>query len=345
MSKPLIPLYTPFHNGAMLADLRSNLIHAHPGQQTAPLRANTCIDLIAVSTAPTQPAVTERIGRDVKLDSLVIELMDSDVRFELTNSDIALKPALTGNVRDIYVDLSEHQFKLDGETKFLTPTSDYAAKSQRYLTSCLMGGLQFSLMFPDLWLQINTETGLCRLNQTHPVVALASQKVGPTEDLLAMVNNASVIGYTLSVNLGDDPVQEVVPREDEMISVCLLMDHVIEPQDALLQIRVKDEPGPGNANRHYEFYIEPNQGNERGYKTEIHFQGGSIAEHGLNGITNEALLAVVIDRLRGFQKGSFPCEENAQALVNAKQSLHWLQQRTIKLRRLRSPYRSHKPVA
>lgn len=113
----------------------------------------------------------------------------------------------------------------------------------------------------------------------------------------------------------------------------LLMEHIVEPQDALLQIRVKDEPGPGNAHHHYEFYVEPNEGNERGYKADIHFQNGPIPENGVNGITSEALLAVVIDRLRGFQSGPFACDENAQALVNAKQSLHWLQQRTIQRRR------------
>lgn len=47
---------------------------------------------------------------------------------------------------------------------------------------------------------------------------------------------------------------------------------------------------------------------------EIDFQQGPIAEVGVNGIHNEQLLAIVIDRLEGFQAGPFPCEENAIAL-------------------------------
>lgn len=44
--------------------------------------------------------------------------------------------------------------------------------------------------------------------------------------------------------------------------------------------------------------------------TLIQFQAGSPSVAGLNGLTNEALLAVLIDRLECFQKGPFPCKEN-----------------------------------
>ena len=46
------------------------------------------------------------------------------------------------------------------------------------------------------------------------------------------------------------------------------------------------------------------------------------------GISNEALIAVVIDRMRGFQGGKFACYENAEALVRLEESLMWLQKRT-----------------
>lgn len=62
--------------------------------------------------------------------------------------------------------------------------------------------------------------------------------------------------------------------------------------------------------------------------SEIHFQEGLPSEVGCNGITNEALLAIVIDRLRGFQSGPFACRENALALTKIEEALHWLQARS-----------------
>ena len=60
----------------------------------------------------------------------------------------------------------------------------------------------------------------------------------------------------------------------------------------------------------------------------VEFQNGPIKEVGVNGVTNEALLAIVIDRLQGFQKGQFQCRENAIALTHLEDAMHWLQHRT-----------------
>lgn len=60
----------------------------------------------------------------------------------------------------------------------------------------------------------------------------------------------------------------------------------------------------------------------------IIFQHGPIYEVGVNGITNEILLAIVIDRLKGFQCGEFACRENALALTSIETALLWLQKRT-----------------
>jgi len=60
----------------------------------------------------------------------------------------------------------------------------------------------------------------------------------------------------------------------------------------------------------------------------IKFQKGAMAEVGFNGISDEALLAIVIDRLRGFQSGPFSCRENALALTKAEETLLWLNART-----------------
>ena len=61
---------------------------------------------------------------------------------------------------------------------------------------------------------------------------------------------------------------------------------------------------------------------------KIFFQNGPIRENGVNGVTNEALLAIVIDRLRSFQLGPFPSPSNAAALLNCEHALSQLQQRT-----------------
>jgi len=41
------------------------------------------------------------------------------------------------------------------------------------------------------------------------------------------------------------------------------------------------------------------------------------------------VLAVLCDRLRGFQAGQYACKANACALTHLEEAQHWLQQRTI----------------
>lgn len=60
----------------------------------------------------------------------------------------------------------------------------------------------------------------------------------------------------------------------------------------------------------------------------LSFQQGPIQEAGVNGVTNEVLLAIVKDRLEGFQESEFACPENAQALAAVEQALAALESRT-----------------
>ncbi|GAG13736.1 unnamed protein product, partial [marine sediment metagenome] len=62
----------------------------------------------------------------------------------------------------------------------------------------------------------------------------------------------------------------------------------------------------------------------------IPFQKGPVKEHGINGIHNEDLLCIVIDRLESFQKGEYACEENEVALNQLKIALMCLRTRTIR---------------
>lgn len=48
----------------------------------------------------------------------------------------------------------------------------------------------------------------------------------------------------------------------------------------------------------------------------------------VNGITNELLLAIVIDRLETFQRGEYACPENEHALGNLRFALDHLRRRT-----------------
>lgn len=113
-----------------------------------------------------------------------------------------------------------------------------------------------------------------------------------------------------------------VPRE--------LTTHRLPGLNDALTIEVLDEPGPGGACHRYVV----KGGDERKMSIadfvhcDIRFQKGSIQEAGVNGVSNEALLAIVIDRLRGFQSGNFHCHENDVALTHLMEALMWLQKRT-----------------
>lgn len=106
-----------------------------------------------------------------------------------------------------------------------------------------------------------------------------------------------------------------------------ITDHIINPVNDQLVIDVVDEPGAGGANHDYIIRVPLKSGVTR--NDAILFQNGPIAEVGVNGVTQEALLAIVIDRLRSFQRGPFSCRENALALTKCEEALHWLQQRTL----------------
>lgn len=102
-----------------------------------------------------------------------------------------------------------------------------------------------------------------------------------------------------------------------------LSDHIVNPVNDQLVITVIDTPGAGNASHEYQIDVP------MGRRHQISFQNGPIDEHGINGITQEALLAIIADRLRSFQQGKFSCKENACALTHIEEAMHWLQQRTI----------------
>lgn len=101
-----------------------------------------------------------------------------------------------------------------------------------------------------------------------------------------------------------------------------LYDHKVNGLSEAISIEVTDKPGSGGANHCYEVYLGAK------HLFTINFQNGPIQEVGFNGVSNEALLAILIDRMRGFQSGQFACRDNACALTHMEEALMWLQKRT-----------------
>jgi hypothetical protein len=108
-----------------------------------------------------------------------------------------------------------------------------------------------------------------------------------------------------------------------------LTDHKLNDLNEALTITVTDEPGHGGAN--YQYLIHRKNETDQ---TETHcfigFQNGPIKEVGVNGVSGEALIAIVIDRLRSFQHGptqdtnshgQYACWDNAIALTRLEDAL------------------------
>lgn len=105
-----------------------------------------------------------------------------------------------------------------------------------------------------------------------------------------------------------------------------LTGHKVNPANDVISITVTDEPGSGGANHHYALAASPDHPNFP--PIELAFQNGPINEVGVNGLTHEALIAIVIDRMQGFQKGPYSSRENAIALTKLEEAQHWLLHRT-----------------
>lgn len=63
--------------------------------------------------------------------------------------------------------------------------------------------------------------------------------------------------------------------------------------------------------------------------TSISFQRGAVKDNGVNGMTNEALLAILIHRTK-FLDDIFPCQENKRAIQHMEDALTHLEVRTAR---------------
>ena len=79
-------------------------------------------------------------------------------------------------------------------------------------------------------------------------------------------------------------------------------------------------------NAPHNFYVTDTDGNTLQH---VDYQCGPIKEHGVNGVNNEDLIAMVICRLEHFQKSEFSSRENSIAITKLEEALLWLRKRTI----------------
>ncbi len=113
--------------------------------------------------------------------------------------------------------------------------------------------------------------------------------------------------------------------------------------DSAIKIEASTDPNPETGvNAKYDFWLMAYGQWQKAQGSSIKFHEApapipgrvpappgepSNAGEGPNGITHEALLEVVLDRLRAFQKGKCSCRENALAITHLETALLWLQQR------------------
>ena len=115
-----------------------------------------------------------------------------------------------------------------------------------------------------------------------------------------------------------------------------ITDHRCAAEPDQLTIYATDPPGADGANHRYEvvsFYAGNNPSHETGDDANpeslvILFQNGPLKEVGRNGVTDGAVLAVLIDRMRGFQAGPYACEENHAVLLHLEAAMYMLHKRT-----------------
>ena len=89
-----------------------------------------------------------------------------------------------------------------------------------------------------------------------------------------------------------------------------------------------DEVGPGGAN-HFYVVETTDVAKPTAIVGQIQFQKGAIKESGVNGVMNEDLIAMVIDRLQAFQNGEYKNRENAIVITKLEEALLWLRKRTM----------------
>lgn len=109
-----------------------------------------------------------------------------------------------------------------------------------------------------------------------------------------------------------------------------IKSHQINECNKAIQIVALDEPGIGGACNSYRVTHSTASGPCKGEPshTYLTFHSGPVVE-GINGLTNEVLLAILIHRMEGFQTGKFACPENDNILRHLEEAFWASVDRTI----------------
>lgn len=105
---------------------------------------------------------------------------------------------------------------------------------------------------------------------------------------------------------------------------------MIDQSHKYTDVKGSELTGPGGAGVEYFIALKPEyrKDGDPEFIEKLVFQNGAIAEVGVNGVMNENLLAIVIDRLQGFQNGPYACSQNQDALEACMVALDALKERT-----------------
>ena len=124
--------------------------------------------------------------------------------------------------------------------------------------------------------------------------------------------------------------QRIVRGHEDGLGLNDLIEIKADPRD----------PEAGNASHVYRVWMDVTHtqaaiesgctGPARGMVAAIDFQHGPrLSATSEPGITEAVLLAILIDRLEGFQAGPFACEENAAQLAHLRAAMHLTRDRAI----------------
>lgn len=113
-----------------------------------------------------------------------------------------------------------------------------------------------------------------------------------------------------------------------MLSINLIKELMskLHTLDTNLSIEITDEEQFG-AHHQYKIF-KAGDLTKDGKVGKINFQLGPVKENGVNGVSNEALIEIVLHRLELLNRGKFSCKENSMAVTKLQESLLWLGYRT-----------------
>ncbi len=97
-------------------------------------------------------------------------------------------------------------------------------------------------------------------------------------------------------------------------------------QESVTVVAVDDKDPKDGASHEYKLEVDPSP--SRGPVGWLGFKHGPSGDpESRPGVTDAAVLAVLIDRYTGFQEGPFRCRENAIVLTHLEEAMHWIHHR------------------